>query len=382
MIDISLREETLFTLERHHLIDRAPNEDAIEVVDDILGLNAQGALNYNISLWNRVSGLENDFISRALYEDRSLVRSWLMRDTVHIVPSTSFHTLRRALRSSLMREWNRWTVKTGRKDDPSSWEQHYAGILEAIEGGPQTMSEIVRQMVRSGEGDRANISRIVREMSLKGLVCHATTKGPWYHNTEHEYTRVDRWLPEPSNEVTESEAGVHLVEMYLKSYGPASVSDFAYWSGMRVKEAAPLFEQISDSTDEVMIEGKRGRYLILSRDADAISQMGDRPPWVRLLPQFDALIMGHRDKSRFLDPQLKGDVFLPRADVAATILVDGQVEGTWSMRKKKEWELALSPFHGPEPDEKELVEGEIDDLRRFTGFDIDVVWSRPSEAPL
>lgn len=257
MIDISLREATLFTLERHHLIDRAPKEDAIEVVDDILGLNAQGALNYNISLWNRVSGLENDFISRALNEDRSLVRSWLMRDTVHIVPSTSFHTLRRALRSSLIREWNRWTVKTGRKEDSSSWEPHYAGILEALESGPQTMAEIVHQAGRSGEDDRATISRIVREMSLTGLVCHATTKGPWYHNAEHAFARVDRWLPEPSNDITEREAGARLAEMYLEAYGPASVSDFSYWSGMRVREAAPIFEQISGSTEEVRIEGKQ-----------------------------------------------------------------------------------------------------------------------------
>lgn len=378
MKDISLREATLFTLKRHHLIDRAPKDDAIGVIDDILGLNAQGALNYNISLWNRVSGLENDFISRALYENRSLIRSWLMRDTVHIVPSTSFHTLRRALRDSLMREWNRWTVKTGRKDDTSSWEPYYARILEALEGGPQTMAEIVRHVERSGGVDRATISRIVREMSLTGLVCHATSKGPWYHNTEHKFARVDRWMPKPANEITEREAGAYLAEMYLEAYGPASVSDFAYWSGMRVREAAPIFEQISGSIEKVRIEGKRGKYLILSRDANALSQMGEGPSWVRLLPQFDALIMGHRDKSRFLDPQLKGEVFLPRANVAATILVNGQVKGTWNIRKKKEWELALSPFHRPESDERELVEREIDDLRRFTGFDIDVVWNRLS----
>jgi len=251
-------------------------------------------------------------------------------------------------------------------------------LLEALEGGPQTMAEIVRQVGRSGEDDRDTISRIVREMSLTGLVCHATTKGPWYHNAEHTFARVDRWLPEPPNDITEREVGTCLAEMYLEAYGPASVSDFAYWSGMRVREAAPIFEQISGSTEEVRIEGKRGKYLILGGDTDALSPAGEVPSWAKLLPQFDALIMGHRDKSRFLDPQLKGEIFLPRADVAATILVDGQVRGTWSMRKKKEWELALSPFHGPESDERELVEGEIDDLRRFTGFDIDVVWRRPS----
>ncbi|MCW3979413.1 MAG: winged helix DNA-binding domain-containing protein, partial [Candidatus Bathyarchaeota archaeon] len=84
-IEVAPETAAHFTLLRHHLLQRAPREKAIEVVSDILGLNAQGALNYQISLWNRVADLDREFIPQALHEDRSLVRSWLMRDTVHIV---------------------------------------------------------------------------------------------------------------------------------------------------------------------------------------------------------------------------------------------------------------------------------------------------------
>jgi len=100
--------------------------------------------------------------------------------------------------------------------------------------------------------------------------------------------------------------------------------------------------------------------------------LGGIPPHARLLPQFDALIMGHKDKTRFIDPSVKSKVFLPRADVAATILLDGMVTGVWRMRKdRKNWRLELSLFKNLDEEEEETVEAEIERLRIFTGFEIE-----------
>lgn len=106
-IEVTPSEASYFNLTRHHLIERLPRGRALEAVADILGLNAQGALNYQLSLWNRVEGLDPSFLPRALQEDRSLVRSWFMRDTVHIVPTAHLPVFRRGLEEGLMREWNR-----------------------------------------------------------------------------------------------------------------------------------------------------------------------------------------------------------------------------------------------------------------------------------
>ncbi len=184
-----------FTLERQHLIERAPPDHAIAVVDDIMGLNAQGALNFQLSLWNRVSELSRDFLPQALFEERSLVRSWLMRDTVHIVPVSRLELYRAALKRPLMTEWNRWTIKTGKKESPEAWEPLYPLVLERLEKHPLSMSELLEEMGWSGQDDKRTLSRLVREMSLRGLLCHAASSGPWYHNTEHTFARVDRWLP-------------------------------------------------------------------------------------------------------------------------------------------------------------------------------------------
>ena len=383
VVEITPEAAALFTLDRHHLIERAPREKAIEVVDNVLGLNAQGALNFQISLWNRVDDLDTDFIPSSLFEDRSLVRSWLMRDTVHIIPSKRFPLFRRALEPGLMTEWNRWTVKTGRKEAPDSWEPLYHMVLDALEERPLTLTQILDKSGWTNQDARGRLHRLLREMSLRGLVCHARSSGPWYHNTQHTFARVDGWLPEADlDSVSEEEAASSLARMYLKAYGPASISDYAYWTGMRVREAKPIFESISDSTAEVTVTDQRGKLLILEEDLGALLKKEVNPRWARLLPEFDALIMGHRDKTRFLDPSTKSSVFLPLADVAATILMDGRVEGVWKMKKdRKLWRLELSTFKEFSEEEKDSVYREIEGLRDFTRFEIEESWERLVSPP-
>lgn len=382
VVEITPEAAALFTLDRHHLIERAPREKAIEVVDNVLGLNAQGALNFQISLWNRVDDLDTDFIPSSLYEDRSLVRSWLMRDTVHIIPSKRFPLFRRALEPGLMMEWNRWTIKTGRKETPNSWEPLYPMILDALES-PLTLTQILDRSGWTDTDARGRLHRLLREMSLRGLVCHARSSGPWYHNTQHTFARVDRWLPEADQDsVSDEEAASSLAKMYLKAYGPASISDYAYWTGMRVREAKPTFESISDSTADVKVTDQKGMLLILEEDLGAILEKEDNPRWARLLPEFDAFIMGHRNKTRFLDPSAKSNVFLPLADVAATILMDGRVEGIWKMKKdRKLWRLKLSTFKEFSEEEKDSVYREIEGLRGFTRFEIKESWERLISPP-
>ena len=180
----------------------------------------------------------------------------------------------------------------------------------------------------TGKERRILLSRLVREMSLRGLLCHAEASGPWHHTTGYRFARVDRWLPGVElGSVSEDEALRSLALSYLRAYGPASVGDFAYWTGMRARDANPVFESISESLSEVAVVGQRGRLLILEEDASALLDSAEGEVPARLLPQFDALIMGHKDKTRFIDLEARSRIFLPRADVAATMLVDGRVQG-------------------------------------------------------
>ena len=147
MYEATLEQLAYHNLERHSLIDRAPAVDAIRVIEEICGLNAQGALNYNLSLWSRVEGLDNQFIRDSM-RNKTLLRSWFMRNTVHIMTTRQAFIVRPALRESLVQEWDRWTVKTGSKLSPDSWMVHYDQVLAALADGPLAMNELRKTQPR------------------------------------------------------------------------------------------------------------------------------------------------------------------------------------------------------------------------------------------
>ncbi len=260
MYEATLEQLAYHTLERQGLIERAPSADACRVIEDVCGLNAQGALNYNLSLWARVEGLDNRFIRDSI-RGKTLLRSWFMRNTVHIMTTAQAFVARPALRESLLHEWNRWTVRTGSKESPDSWNAHYGEVLAALEDGPLSLSELLERYSPTSEKPRRILSRVVREMSLKGLVCNGEPRGPWYHDTEQTYTEVKRWVP-GMTEAEEPGARETLMMGYLRGYGPARVQDYAYWAGLKVSAARKVLRRIESGLEAVEAVGQKGKLYI------------------------------------------------------------------------------------------------------------------------
>lgn len=114
-----------------------------------------------------------------------------MRNTVHIMTTAQAFVARPALRDGLLQEWNRWMVKTGSKESLDSWNVHYKQVLAALEEGPLSLREILDKYSPASENPRRILSRVVREMSLNGLVCNGEARGPWYHDAEQTYADVN-----------------------------------------------------------------------------------------------------------------------------------------------------------------------------------------------
>jgi len=368
MYRATLEQIAYHTLDRHSLIDRAPPTEACRVIEDVCGLNSQGALNYNLSLWVRVEGLDNGFIRDSM-RGKTLLRSWFMRNTVHTMTTAQAFVARPALRGSLLQEWNRWTVRTGSKEGPDSWNAHYAGVLAALEEEPLSLSELLDRYSPASENPRRTLGRVVREMSLKGLVCNGEPRGPWHHDTEQTYTDVKRWVP-GMKEAEEPGAQEALMMDYLRGYGPATVQDYAYWAGLKVSAARKVLRRIEPGLEAVEAVGQKGK-LYLPADTLPNLEQTEAAPLVRLLPKFDALIMGHRDKARFMDEYTRKRVFMPTAEVSATVLVNGRVEGVWTLKKDRDaWSRGVELFKELDEEHMDLLYREIQGIKRFTGFEV------------
>lgn len=75
-------------MKRQVLLDRAPADDLVAVVDRMCALHAQLTSSVELALWARTDGLTRDAVQGALWRDRSLVKLWALRKTLHVVPAT------------------------------------------------------------------------------------------------------------------------------------------------------------------------------------------------------------------------------------------------------------------------------------------------------
>src|SRR3989304_216753 len=97
---VSWRQVHRFRLHRHHLLRPAPRADLVGVVADLCGVQAQLSSAAKLALWARVRGLRSEDVERALWRERSLVKTWCMRGTTHLLPPAGFPMYVAALRES------------------------------------------------------------------------------------------------------------------------------------------------------------------------------------------------------------------------------------------------------------------------------------------
>lgn len=152
--------------------------------------------------------------------------------------------------------------------------------------------------------------------------------------------------PLPSGEEGPGMRGIEpLLRAYLRGYAPATVKDFAYWTGLPQREVAPAFAAIRDELREI--------------DGGFALDIADAPEPLRatLLAKFDPLTLGHSDKSRWLAPEHYKRVFRIAAQVEAVILLRGRAAATWRVaRSPKRATVAVEPFRSLRPPERKSIE--------------------------
>lgn len=324
---ITLRQANRFLLKRQHLLQ--PINDPLQAAIDACGLQAQIPSTPALSLRARVAGFTLAEYDRLLQQEKRLVRTWAMRGTVHTLPTERLAQYIRLRRNGLA---------------------GYEGYLRADEAQLAAEAEIVLRLLAERPASRQELARISVERGLVTPERAAHLFGPWggiLHylgrsgHTVHlpdegrdvRLVRVEAWLgaplqPEPI-EVLED----RLLADYLAGYGPATVHDFAHFLTIQVGRAQAIFDRAKELA-EVELEGsKRKHYLPGALLPELLATTGEEEAPVHLLPRFDSLLLVHQVKDRFLRPEDVKKVFKPAAVVDATVLVDGWVAGTWTMKQ-------------------------------------------------
>lgn len=366
---LTLDELSTITLNRHSLVSGPLPKEITEAVGRICGLNAQSARGPYLSLWNRMEGFTRETLTEALYEEKTLIKAWLMRGTVHIVPTADFPIYQKALRRSLSDGWEASLKKQTLIDLPRTWNRLLDAIANSLGEGPLVKTDLrarVEGLIKGyTESDQKRlVGWALRLLTYRGLVCHDRPTGPWYHFKDNRFALVSAWLPSDSMEGTdEEEAQLDLLIRYLGGYGPATVQDFAYWAGFKMPQARQVFKAARKRISEISVKGSKATFWVLAEEIDSLEQRVARQP-ICFLPEFDSLIMGHKDKSRLIDEKNRGKVFLALARVVPTLLLDGRLAGTWDYRFGDR-SLHIKPFSKVSHDTWKAVQAASRHIKAF-----------------
>ncbi|MFW5943335.1 MAG: winged helix DNA-binding domain-containing protein [Chloroflexota bacterium] len=366
MESVTLEQVRWARLQAQRLQPGTETQDVTRLVHHLCGIQAQDRPAAEKAPQPRTRGVTVDHLRAALEEERSLIRTWLMRGTLHMVTTEDAAWLLPLLGPRFVRKGSRRRRQLGL--DEAVWERAVPAIRNILGGhGPLTRPALAQHLAnRDIPTEGQAIAHLVARAALEGLICF----GPDTADGEHTYVLLQEWVDidlAPPGEVDDAQAHAELVRRYVQAYGPVGPRDFASWSGLGLRETRAAFERVSDEL--LAIEaGDEPLYLLPAQRAWLAAPPPDGPV-VRLLPAFDPYLLGYRDRDLIVAPAFARRVHPGGGMIRATVLLDGKAAATWRWQREGEGRtLVAHPFQTLEPPAIDALERAAVALGRYMGL--------------
>lgn len=345
---LSTRDLNRALLARQMLLAR-DSVTPTEALHRLVALQGQMARAPFIGLWARLKAFDPAGLRRLIAE-RQVVRSTFLRSTLHLTTAQDFLALRPALRADLGRDAP-LALPGGIKVTPAELEPILTLARAHFARTPRPFESLREVIEAQGFGD-------VRVMAYAARILlpliQASDDSEFGFKAGGEFVTARAWLGRDEAKPDRAE----LVRRYLAAYGPATPGDFTAWSAE--KGAAALFESLGDELVRYRDEKKRALFDLKGAPLPG----GDTPAPPRLLPDFDAAVLGHQDRGRIVPAgDMAKAITSKNLLVPPVVLVDGFVTGTWRLDiKKRAAEAAITAFAPLKAKEKAALEAEAKGL--------------------
>jgi len=333
---------------RHHLAGTA-RAGVVEVARDLVGLHATDPATVYLAARARTLDPGVAGVEQALYEDRALVRILGMRRTMFVEPVELMGVVQAACTDAIAVQQRRLLVdlvgRAGLADDPPGWIEEVEKVavraLEARGGAtaaelakddPRLAQQLVLAEGKPYEGRQSVVSRILLLLAAEGRIVRGRPRGSWVSG-QYRWSVVDAWLPDGVPPWSLREAQAELVRRWLRGFGPATIADLKWWTGLPMGQVRRAVAETG--AVEVDLDGTPG--LVLPDDLDPVPPP---EPWVALLPALDPTTMGWAGRDFYLGPH-RPALFDRNGNAGPTIWLDGHVVGGWAQRATGEVVLRL-----------------------------------------
>jgi Winged helix DNA-binding domain len=345
---------------RHGFADRSASSvrQAVRLTTAVQAQDPQAA---RLGVRSRAAGLTEADVVHAMDVERSVVRTSLMRATIHLVDAADAKWLTALIGPAVARKFQKRWRELGLT--PELLSAAVDVLPEALAGGPHSRAEVVATLARRGvlidTADQAPTHLLLHATTL-GLVCRGPDRG-----RDATFVLLDGWLPDAPAGPRGDDALAELARRFFQALSPATAADFTTWSGLPSGRAIAL---IRDELMPVQVNGRAGFTL-----GEVAPQRG-----LRLLSAYDNYLLGYQDRELIIKAAQRPHVYLGGV-IRPTVLLDGRVIGTWRLvRKAESAAVEVRPFSGLTRKVRAAIEDEAADIGRFIDLPTTLTCTAPS----
>jgi len=318
---------------RHALHQPATEASPAGIASVLCGAHAQISSAAELSIGRRIAGATRADVRRALWDDRTLIKTFGPRGTIHLLSAADLPDWTGAM-SVLPSPAP--THPDGVRFSPDQADEVIAAIGDALADCELTVDELTQAIAhRLGEwavertleafgGKWPRWRHLTSIAAHRGVLCFGPDRG-----RKVTYTSPHRWLP--GFRPADGDAALRaLIMRYLRAYGPATPQHFARWLGISARYARELFGILASDLEPVEVDGELGWTVAGDTVLPQEPHRG-----IRLLPYFDAYVVACQPRERLYPGAAAARALTPTGQAGnyPVLLVDGVVGGVWHQRR-------------------------------------------------
>lgn len=252
-----------------------------------------------------------------------IIRTHILRPTWHFISAEDIHWMFDLSNPRLKPIYRSYTKIV--KADESIIYHAIPFVEKVLAGGKHLTKEEIGTALLSQNItlDDTHLRMVINYSEMEGIIVNGLVKG-----NKQTFTLLEEWAPRKET-ISKEEALERLARRFFTSHAPATVQDFAWWSGLSLTECRKGIECIKSN---LICETINGREFWMKNDLKIPSP--DKASAL-LLPPFDEFVVSYKDRSEIIKDSHYSKVMTKNGLFSPTIMLNGEIIGSWKKTIQK-----------------------------------------------